>query len=173
MHWRESPRYISQEDAGTLAELLPDSIQPVGLFVDADSALMEQSPFSWIQLHGNEDEAACERVKSTGRTVIRGFRFSEEAVRRWSDCEAVDYLLVDGSPVGGEGIGFDHARLEDVTSELEKPLILAGGLDPDNVAEAIRATSPWGVDVSSGVERTRGEKDPARIIAFCRAAGST
>jgi phosphoribosylanthranilate isomerase len=122
---------------------------------------------SWCQLHGDVDE----RVVSTlGRThgVIRGFRFDADELSRWSRCPALSGLLVDGS-AGGAGTSFDHAALAAVAHETDLPLILAGGLDAENVGDAIRTARPYAVDVSSGVESAPGVKDPALIEAFCAA----
>lgn len=167
VHWTGSPRYIDPPDARELARGLPDTVAPVGLFVDASLDEMTSSPFAWVQLHGSENEATCESVKTSGKNVIRGFRFDVEQLARWDACEAVDAVLVDGSSVGGEGLGFDYGVLCDLLPRLSKPLLLAGGLNPENVADAIQRIRPWGVDVSSGVERERGEKDLALIEAFC------
>lgn len=172
VRWRGSPRFIEAGEAEQLARMLPESVEPVGLFVDAPLQEMTACPFRWIQLHGSEDESISDGVKAAGKQVIRGFRFDPTEVTRWDACRSVDRLLVDGSTVGGEGIGFEHDALAEVLPNVRTPLLLAGGLDPSNVTEAIGRTMPWGVDVSSGVERTRGEKDPALIEAFCSAVRS-
>jgi phosphoribosylanthranilate isomerase len=93
-------------------------------------------------------------------------------VRRWDACRAIDTLVVDG-PRGGSGHGFDHAALAAMVPSLRARVLLAGGLTPANVAQAIESVRPWGVDVSSGVERVRGTKDHALVADFCRAAGVT
>lgn len=170
VHWTGSPRYIEQDAASALARGLPDSVAPVGLYVDGVLEEIVDSSYCWIQLHGNEDEETCDQLKAAGKQIIRGFRFDEEELARWDACEAVDALLVDGSTVGGEGLGFEHHTLLEIIPRLSKPLLLAGGLNPENVADAIQRTRPWGVDVSSGIERERGEKDPTLIEEFCRAA---
>ena len=145
-------------------------VTPVGLFqnpapADVSGGLGRPSP--WIQLHGDEDEAFIASLD--GRHVIRGFRYDEEQVRRWDACPDVDVLLIDGS-AGGHGESFEHGRLVAMMSDIETPVVLAGGLTPDNVAEAIRVVQPFGVDVSSGVESSRGVKDHGLIRAFCEAA---
>ena len=169
VHWPGSPRFIEHEAAQQFAQQLPESTLPVGLFVNADLGDIAATPYSWVQLHGDEDEAFSLAVKTAGKRIIRGFRFEPKELKRWDACEAVDVLLVDGSSVGGEGVGFQHELLTELVPTLTKPVILAGGLTPENIQEAIAAARPWGVDVSSGVERTRGEKDPARISEFCEA----
>ena len=169
VHWAGSPRHVSIEQAVELAGHLPDSIAPVGLFVDELLEVMLSSPFQWIQLHGKEDEETCRRLNDAGKHVIRGFHFHSEQLRRWQSCHDVDRLLVDGSSIGGTGESFDHDLLIEHLSKDSKPVLLAGGLTPENVTTAVRRTNPWGVDVSSGVERSKGYKDPNRILEFCRA----
>ena len=118
-----------------------------------------------MQLHGRETE---EVVARAPRPVIRGFGFDAEEVRRWEACPHVAALLIDG-PAAGSGAAFDHHALAALRTELRKPVILAGGLTPENVADAIRVVRPDAVDVSSGVESSPGVKDPERIRAFCAA----
>ena len=120
-----------------------------------------------MQLHGNEEEHQLRRVAQTKR-IVKGFRFDPDQVRRWDDCEFVDALLVDGSP-GGRGETFRHEELAEVLPHLRKPIILAGGLTPGNVGDAILAVRPFAVDVSSGVESARGVKEPKLIGEFCEA----
>ena len=172
VHWRGSPRHVSIDHAASLAAGLPETVTPVGLFVDEDPDVMLSSPFQWIQLHGNEDESLCRTLADAGKRIIRGLHFEEDAIRRWRACEDVERLLVDGSKVGGTGEAFDHARLIPCMTPEAGPILLAGGLSPENVADAVRRVHPWGVDVSSGVESTRGRKDPERILQFCDAVRS-
>lgn len=167
VHWAGSPRCISLEDAARLAQALPETTTPVSLFVDESIERMLETPFRWIQLHGDEDESTCQRLREAGHRIIRGFHFSPEAIKRWADCGYVDLLLVDGSKTGGTGESFDHAALTELTPRLQTPLIVAGGLDPENVGGIVQTTRCWGVDVSSGVESERGIKNPDRIRAFC------
>ena len=172
VRWDGSPRHVEPDVAKALADQLPETVEPVGLFVDAPLSVMLQCPFQWIQLHGREDESIAEALKSEGRHVIRGFRFDPEALIRWDACAAVDRLLVDGSRTGGTGEGFDHGQLLEIMTTIETPLLVAGGLSPNTVSDVVRLCAPWGVDVSSGVERIRGEKDPGLIRAFCAAVRS-
>lgn len=166
-----SPRKVDRAQAEAILSALPPGVEPVALLADAAA---DHPVLAWwrgrVQLHGNEDEATCAAIAARGHALMRGFAFSPDAVRRWDTCAAVDTLVVDG-PRGGSGVAFDHAALASLVPGLRARVLLAGGLTPANVAEAIRAVRPWGVDVSSGVERERGVKDHALIRAFCRAAG--
>jgi len=169
VRWPGSPRYVDQEKAEDLASMLPEGVEPVGLFVDAELDEMLEWPHEWIQLHGGEDETVAERLRSEGYQLIRGFKFDPEALRRWDGCPAIDRLVIDGSSVGGTGESFDHEALRAMSSSLDTPLLIAGGLTPKNVGELVGRLTPWGVDVSSGVESTRGHKCPDLIEAFCTA----
>lgn len=168
-----SPRRIDRAEAETILEALPSGVEPVALLADATP---DHPVLAWwrgrVQLHGNEDEATCAAIAARGHAVMRGFAFSPEAVRRWDACTAVDTLVVDG-PRGGGGVAFDHAALASMVRGFRARVLLAGGLTPANVADAIRTVRPWGVDVSSGVERVRGTKDHVLVADFCRAAGVT
>ncbi len=166
-----SPREVDRAAAERILSELPEGLEPVALVATRDG---RHPALEWwtgrVQLHGDEDEAACERVASGGRAVMRGFAFSPEAVRRWDACAAIDTMVVDG-PRGGGGHGFDHAALAPMVPGLRARVLLAGGLSPANVRAAIDRVRPWGVDVSSGVERERGTKDAALVAEFCRASG--
>lgn len=164
-----SPRLIELQTAREIALGLPPFVQAVGLVADIvpgrAERILAEAGVDWVQVHGSESEKDLEKFSLP---LIRGFRFSPEAVRRWNACEAVDALLIDGS-TGGRGEVFDWGELEAMTDEIDKPVILAGGLTPDNVGEAIARIRPWAVDVSSGVERERGIKDENLIYDFCAA----
>lgn len=169
----KSRRFIEPEDAFDLISLLPPFVSSVGLFVDASvdrfSDIEEVCPTDRSQLHGNESE---DIVRRCGPAIIKAIRFDpatiERDLTRWSAIDEVDAILVDGS-AGGEGTAFDWSALAKVKETCRKPLIIAGGLTPDNVGHAIRAVRPYAVDVSSGVESSPGEKDRALIMKFCEA----
>ncbi|WP_035054129.1 phosphoribosylanthranilate isomerase [Andreprevotia chitinilytica] len=167
-----SPRNVEIETARAIVAALPAFVSTVGLFVDADPALVrqviERTQIDLLQFHGDESPAYCRQF---GRPYIK-------AVRVKPDTNLVEYcalypdakgVLVDayvaGTP-GGTGEAFDWSLLP---KALPLPLILSGGLNPDNVTDAILQVQPWAVDVSSGVEAARGVKDPAKITAFIRA----
>ncbi len=168
-----SPRYLEPEAAWEIASLLPPFVMRVGLFANARAReffdVKEVCPFDYGQLHGQESEPL---VRECGPWIIKAVRFEtasiESELRRWSRIDEVDAVLVDGS-AGGEGTTLDWRALAAVRDACDHPLILAGGLTPANVAEAIAVVRPYAVDVSSGVERERGVKDPALIAAFCEA----
>jgi phosphoribosylanthranilate isomerase len=164
-----SPRCIEMDDALRIADAVAPFITPVGVFqlTGADDTTLGAWPHPWCQLHGAEDERVVAAARRTHR-VIRGFSWDADALRRWNGCADVDALLIDG-PEGGSGAPFDHGALAPERAGLHKPVILAGGLRPENAAEAIRAVRPFAVDVSSGVERERGVKDVGLIRAFCEA----
>lgn len=166
-----SPRTVDRRQAEAIVEALDRGVEPVALLVGADPG---HPALDWwrgrVQLHGAESEEDCAGIAARGFAVMRGFAFAPDAVRRWDACAAVSALVVDG-PRGGGGRGFDHRALAAMMASLRAPVLLAGGLDADNVAGAIALVRPWGVDVSSGVERERGRKDHALIARFCRSAG--
>lgn len=168
-----SQRFIEPEDAFAIMAALPPFMTTVGLFVNASlevfSAIEERCPTSLSQLHGEEP---VDLVEACGPGVIKAIRFDpatiERELQRFSALPEVDAILVDGS-TGGGGTPFDWRALAAHRNACTKPLILAGGLTPANVAEAIDIVRPWAVDVSSGVESSPGVKDPALIRAFCEA----
>lgn len=168
-----SPRQIEPHQAWEIATFLPPFVTKVGLMVNPSleqfDAIREACPFDYAQLHGSESESL---VRDCGPWLIKAIRFDsatiEDELRRWSQIEDVDALLIDGSS-GGQGDTLDWETLARVKGVCDHPLILAGGLTPENVGEAISIVQPFAVDVSSGVERDRGEKDPALITAFCQA----
>ena len=169
---RNSPRYIDPDDAQDIMFALPPMVASVGVFMnhspDAFMDIEERCPTTHTQLHGNEDEKLVQRCGP----AIKAIRYGEATIaadlKRWGTCEDVEALLIDG-PEPGEGIAFKWEMLPPLLEEVEIPVILAGGLTPENVAEAIRIVRPFGVDVSSGVERSKGVKDHALIAKFCEA----
>ncbi len=163
----DSPRCIDAGTAIEITDMLPPFITPIGLFQNANAQEINDTwPWPWVQLHGGETPSMISELPE--RRIIRGFPFSQRDALAWNDCDMVDALLVDGS-TGGTGTMFDHGELAEVRGQLTKTLILAGGLTPDNVKRAIENVRPDAVDVSSGVESSRGVKDPDLIEAFCLA----
>ncbi|HEY8551978.1 MAG TPA: phosphoribosylanthranilate isomerase [Thermaerobacter sp.] len=159
-----------------------DRVRPpasVGVFVDAPMtemvAIARHVGLTHIQLHGDEPESVVAALQEQGFGVIRAVATQVQGVAAPVPSLALttraDRVLLDAAVPGRRG---GTGRLADwaVAARLarRRPVILAGGLNPDNVAEAIRVVRPWGVDVSSGVERARGVKDPERIARFVAAA---
>ena len=176
-----TPRYAPPETAGVLARRVPPGIVKVGLVVDADDAALDAIlaavPLDMIQLHGAETPERAAAVKArTGLPVMKAVGLRERAdlaaLDLWTG--AADQVLVDAKPPegaalpGGNGLRFDWTLLAD--RRWFGPWMLAGGLTPENVAEAVHLTRARQVDVSSGVESAPGAKDPERIRAFLSAA---
>lgn len=157
-----SPRHVDLPAAEAITAALPAFVSSVGLFVDASVTevknVLARVPLDLLQFHGNESPDYC---ASFGRPYIKAVRVKPgldllEYAQRYASARG---LLCDAySPVapGGTGERFDWRLLP---ADLPLPLILSGGLVAANVGDGIRATRPWAVDVSSGVERQRGEKD--------------
>ncbi len=161
----KSPRFVDHATADQLAAVAADRIAVVTLL--ADPAMDADHWGTWTQLHGDEQPDTVHLFQQR-RPTIKAIPWSTpEAILTW-DAFGVERLLVDG-PRGGSGMSFDHDALARVRAQLHTPLVIAGGLDADCVTQVIEHIAPWGVDVSSGVESTRGVKDPARILEFCHA----
>jgi phosphoribosylanthranilate isomerase len=166
-----SPRCVTLEEARAVVAALPPFVAVVGLFVDPEPeavvrALNEVS-LDLLQFHGRESAALCGRFGRRYLKTLHAAPGVDLAAAAAPHAQAAGILLdayVPGQP-GGTGRRVTLARLPDIP----RPVILAGGLDPDNVADAMRTLRPHGVDVSSGVESRPGVKDPARIRAFVAA----
>lgn len=167
--YEKSPRHLSPETAASLLAAMPPFVQSVGLFVNAGPAFVESvlkiAPLDLLQFHGDEAAADCARF---GRPWIKAVRVNPDTdlLECAADFEGARGLLLDafvpGVP-GGTGERFDW-RL--IPPALPLPVILSGGLTPDNVAEAVRTVRPWAVDVSSGVEASKGIKDAHKMARF-------
>lgn len=177
----KSPRHLAVAQAATLAAEAPDGLARVGLFVDPDDDLLDtvlaSVPLDIIQLHGRETPARVTEVRARhGLPVMKavGVAGPDDLPALFDYGIAADLLLIDAKPApdaalpGGNGLAFDWRLL--VGQRFLKPWMLAGGLNPGNVAEAIRLTAAQAVDVSSGVESTPGIKDAALIRDFVAAA---
>ncbi|MER3546352.1 MAG: phosphoribosylanthranilate isomerase [Rhodanobacteraceae bacterium] len=164
-----SPRRVSIERARTIRDALPSFVSAVVLAHDLSSGHLSQVVEAvrpdLIQFHGSEDAAFCE---SFGMRYIKAIGMAGEVdVRAMAGAHprACGFVL-DGHATGaqgGQGRTFDWSR---VPRDLDRPIILAGGLNADNVARAIRAVGPWAVDVASGVESAPGIKDKRKLCAF-------
>lgn len=180
----KSPRSVTPQEAAALAVEAPIGMCKVALVVNADDAMLDEItsvvPLDMIQLHGQETPERVAEVKARyGLPVMKVLGVSSlEDVQRIDAYEGVaDQILVDAKAPkdavlpGGNGVTFDW-RLLAQKKYWRAPWMLAGGLNPENVAEAIRVTGARQVDVASGVESAPGEKDPARIKSFCEAANA-
>lgn len=170
-----SPRAVAVERAQEIVQALPPFVATVGLFVDAAPEAIQGAlkalRLDLLQFHGDETPEAC---RAYGRPYIKAIRLrpgDDLAVRARAYGDAAAILAdayVEGLP-GGTGRSLDWTRLP---QGLARPLILAGGLTPANVAEAVAQVRPWAVDVSGGVEAAPGVKDAAKIAAFIRGVNS-
>ena len=164
-----SPRYVSPEQVTQIIQKLPPFVTTVGLFVDVGLEMVNdlavRCGLDRIQLHGGETPAFCNQVT---QPVIKAFRMkSAESLRQLPSYQVSAYLLdtyVEGALPGGTGTSFPWGLA--AQAKAYGPVILAGGLTPDNVAIAIAQTCPYGVDVSSGVESAPGIKDHRKVRAF-------
>ncbi len=176
-----SPRVVSLERAAEILQWVPEGIHKVGLFVDPDDALLTEAMnhvrLDFFQLHGAESPERVEQVRlEFGMPVIKALGVSGpadlEAAAAYA--EVADWLMFDAKPPagaerpGGNAMPFDWSILKGRSWSC--PWFLAGGLTEDTVAEAIRLSGARAVDVSSGVERAPGVKDPDRIARFVAAA---
>jgi phosphoribosylanthranilate isomerase len=165
MFVEDSPRYLERHDAEQLLVQLPEDVLGVAV-VQNHETLDDFSDWKgWLQLCGDEDE---ETVANAPRPVIRAFKWDLEKVLRWDACPNIEAILVDGS-TGGLGETFDVSELADMIPSLSKPVIIAGGLTPENVRAVITQANPTAVDVSSGIETAKGIKDPQKICDFINA----
>ncbi|SIQ64598.1 phosphoribosylanthranilate isomerase [Paracoccus thiocyanatus] len=173
----KSPRHLAPQAAAQLAAQVPLGVAKVGLFVDPDDAALDATlahmPLDMIQLHGNETPARVAAIKArTGLPVMKavGLAGPRDLDALWDYGLVADMLLIDAKPPkdaelpGGNGLAFDWRLL--AGRQILKPWLLAGGLTPENVAQAVRLTRAPGVDVSSGVESAPGVKDPERVRRF-------
>ncbi len=166
-----SSRYVEPEACAALLALVPAFVTRVVLVVNAEASyvrsLCDRLSFDLLQFHGDEDEGFC---RMFDRPYIKALRIGsqadvDEGVSGYPSASALMFDARVKGQFGGTGATFDWH----LAKNIEMPLILAGGLDPDNVGAAIRTVRPWAVDVSSGIESEPGRKDPAKMQAFARA----
>ncbi|MFZ2087622.1 MAG: phosphoribosylanthranilate isomerase [Desulfobaccales bacterium] len=169
----KSPRAVAPEEARDIIRNLPPLVMTVGVFVDEEAELVretaERAGLDWVQLHGQESPEYC---RSLGRRVIKGFRIKDQGsltvIPEYRD--AVQAFLLDTyktGTAGGTGETFDWTLARQAKDW--GPIILAGGLNPANVAQAIHVAQPAAVDVASGVEKQPGKKDPEKMREFFEA----
>jgi phosphoribosylanthranilate isomerase len=173
--YRKSPRYIEPTLARQIVMSLPPLVTPVGVFVDEDQqvvrSLMDDCGLALAQLHGTESAIYC---KELGRTVLKALRVKDRstflALAEFRGRAGVRGFILDAfsnEAYGGTGQVIDWQLASEAAKAAK--VLLAGGLTPDNVEKAILAVRPYGVDVSSGVERSPGRKDHEKVRAFIRA----
>ncbi len=177
IHHRESPRYVSPDVAEEIGAALKRRCELAGVFVNSsldeviDAA--DRENLTLLQFHGEEGPSFCvEAARRTGAKVIKAMRIKSAADVRAAEAFRTDFHLFDAywhGLHGGTGQSFDWDLVAKRRSKV--PMILAGGLTADNVADAIELVRPFAVDVVSGVEAEPGRKDQAKVEAFLEAAG--
>ncbi len=163
----KSRRAVTPEQAAAMKRLLLPEIRAVGVFVDEEpesvAALLNSGTVELAQLHGHEDEEYLRRLRAlTDKPLIQACRITSEEDLRRAETSGADAILLDAG--AGTGTVFDWSLLRNAS----RAYFLAGGLNAENVGEAIRTLRPWAVDVSSGIE-TGGVKDPEKMAAFVAA----
>jgi phosphoribosylanthranilate isomerase len=182
----KSPRQVTADIVASITSELPDRVERIGVFSDEQlgdiSSIVRIAGLSGVQLHGGHSEVVTKSLRAEFGSDLRIIQtnhwrvggqvpaaFADE-LRILSMAQEVDTVLVDSRTAvadGGTGIRFDWDAARSALNALgDKPLIVAGGLNPENVAQAISTLRPWGVDVASGVEASVGKKDPARVREF-------
>ena len=173
MFYEPSPRYLTPEEAGAIIRELPAHVARVGVFVDADEATIRNTAttagLDTLQFHGNESPDFCTQFELR---TIKAFRMKDrELLAQLAGYKTDAWLLdsyVQGVPGGtGERFNWDLAV---EAKRLGCPILLAGGLTPDNAGEAVDQVAPFGLDVSSGVEAAPGRKDAAKMATLIASA---
>lgn len=166
-----SSRQVAASKVFDITRRLPPEVLTVGVFRDEHPDLViktaHKAGVKAVQLHGRETAAQTKQIAAQIRWVIKVFEPGSDALAR-ADEYGTDMIMIDTPKEYGGGKVFDWSLAADAPSNLK--LILAGGLNPDNVASGIDAVEPWGVDVASGVELTPGKKDPSLVRRFIKNA---
>jgi phosphoribosylanthranilate isomerase len=185
-----SARRVTAEQVAAITPHLPGPIERIGVFATQDedeiAGTVRRAGLSGLQLHGGFDLALSARLRARlgdGFVIVQTLHWTADTdaaelarqLREIAAAGVVDRVLVDsqvGAALGGTGVSFDWAEASEVFSADfgRLKLIVAGGLRPENVAQAIETLGPWGVDVASGVEAAPGRKDPEKLAAFIRNA---
>jgi len=176
--YEKSPRFVTIEVAAEISQVIPAFVSRVALFKDAEQAMiesvLERVEIDLIQFHGSETADYCEQfnrpyIKALGmKGTEHDVSYLLANVEKYQSAKA---LLLDGhapGEAGGSGESFDWASI----AAVDKPIVLAGGLTPDNVKQAIDLAQPFAVDVSSGVESSPGIKDKDKVVAFMKQVGT-
>jgi phosphoribosylanthranilate isomerase len=169
---QQSPRRCQLEEAAAIAAALRRKVELVGVFVNAPldevMVVLESVPLTIVQLHGDEGPSYCDEARRrTGLKLMKAARVRDGAAVRALSAYRTDFHLMDShvpGTWGGTGQRFDWKLAAE--HPREPPLVLSGGLDSDNVSEAIEVARPFAVDVASGVEAEPGRKDPEKLKRF-------
>ena len=169
--YKPSPRYITPQHAGEIIEQLPDSVQPIGVFVneelDSVRAIAEEAGLRALQLHGDESPEYC-RELATDHYVIKTFAVSDSFNLETAKAYEVEAIMLDTKHNrlrGGTGRVFDWSVAQQAAGAIPK-LFLAGGLSPENVENAVKTVRPFAVDACSALEDTPGKKNHERMRVF-------
>ena len=169
--YAKSPRHVAPARAAEIIRVLPPFVTTVGLFVDATAeevrAAVAEAPVALLQFHGDETPEFCRQFKRPYVKAVR-MKAGVDLLQYAQDYHDAKALLLDNYVEGlhgGSGVAFDWSL---IPRGLPLPVILSGGLTPENVAEAVRRVRPSAVDVSSGVESAKGIKDAQKIAAFIK-----
>jgi phosphoribosylanthranilate isomerase len=180
MHFMRSPRHVSIEELATLISAARGRVESCVVLVNPDNSCVAEVAAlgpDWIQLHGPETPHRVEAIRAeAGVEIMKALPIgtADDVAQVASFADIADRILLDAKPPkgadrpGGLGESFDWSLLQALDKDI--PFMLSGGLNPNNVADAVRAVRPLGIDVSSGVERAPGEKDRRLIEAFIRNA---
>lgn len=174
--YRKSPRFVEPDVVRAIVAGLPPFVLPVGVFVNEEAGvvrqLMDECGLAYAQLHGDETVAY---IQTLGRPALKALRLKDRgtflALAEFQGRANIRGFVIDAfseQAYGGTGQTVDWGLAAEAARSA--PILLAGGLTPANVSEAIQAVRPYGVDVSSGVEARPGKKDPAKVKAFIEAA---
>jgi phosphoribosylanthranilate isomerase len=187
-----SKRQVNAEQVAAIVPHLPVALEKIGVFVTPDAeeilGIVRPTGLTGVQLHGGFDIDLARRLRAElgrGVTIIQTLHWvvdretsnADEVaaqLREIAEETAIDRVLIDskiGSASGGSGVSFDWSAGRETLSASDAKVIVAGGLTPENVAEAIGTLKPWGVDVASGVEALPGRKDPKKLLHFMKNAG--
>lgn len=164
--WQKSRRYVPENTAAELRSKLDSRIKAVGVFVDENpktvADLLDRGIIDIAQLHGREDDEYIRRLRGlTDKLIFKAFSVKSQSDIEAAEKSAADMVLLDCGMGGGEVFDWELAK------RIQRPYLLAGGLDCENVRSAIARLKPWGVDVSSGIE-TDGLKDAVKMREFVR-----
>jgi len=173
--YKKSPRWVEPAVARAIIAELPPFVLPIGVFVNEEvgivRSLVDECGFALAQLHGDENALYCQQL---GRPVLKAFRLKNRgsflALAEFQGRAGVRGFLIDAfseQAYGGTGQTVDWTLAAEVAGTV--PILLAGGLTPSNVTEAVQRVRPYGVDVSSGVELSPGKKDHGKVQAFIEA----